>query len=126
MTSSTERPPMWIGHVAMKVPDIDATRIFFLELGMREIENMEHLAILEMRAGTHLIVQATNEPVVPGKGAPFDLMVEDVEAMHARLTEAGLAPGPLESNPVHQYFLIREPGGHDLQVNSSHNSGLPV
>jgi catechol 2,3-dioxygenase-like lactoylglutathione lyase family enzyme len=120
------RPPMWIGHVVLKVPDVSATKEFLVTLGMRVAESFDDLAILEMRAGTHLLIQRAEDPVEPGVECPFDLMVEDIEATRGNLVDAGLLPGEIESNRVHQFFLIREPGGHDILFNSSHNTGLPV
>ena len=120
------RPPMWVGHISMKVPDVAASKTFLMAMGMRDVEPFEHMAILEMRAGTHLIIQAAEDPVEPGTEAPFDLMVDDIDAYRAQLEVAGLNPTEMESNPVHKYFFVREPGGHDVLVNSSHNTGLPV
>lgn len=117
---------MWIGHVGLKVADVFATKAFFMALGMRDVEPFDDFAILEMRAGTHLIIERAEKPVQSGTQSPFDLMVDDIEATHASLINAGLSPGKIEANRVHQFFRIREPGGHDIQFNSSHNTGLPV
>ena len=120
------RPPMWIGHVVLNVPDVSASKEFLVTLGMRVAESFDDVAILEMRAGTHLIIQRAQNPAEPGIECPFDLMVDDIKATHERLLDAGLSPGEIKSNRVHQFFLIREPGGHDILFNSSHNTGLPV
>jgi hypothetical protein len=53
-----EKPPVWVGHVGRN----------------------EHVAVLEMRGGTHLILLPGT--VTPG-AAPFDLMVDDLDATHA-------------------------------------------
>ena len=86
----------------------------------------DKIAILELRAGTHLIVQATAEPIAPGTLAPFDLMVDDVEAMHATLEGAGLNPSELDVGRIHTSFTVAEPNGYLIKYNSSHNTGLPV
>lgn len=117
---------MWIGHVSIDVPDVQASKEFFMKLGMRDVVPLEEVAILELRAGTHLIIQKAKAAIPEGSDAGFDLMVDDVDATHARLVGAGLEPGPIQENNVHRYFLIREPGGHDVTFNSSHNTGLPV
>ncbi|MFV2090481.1 MAG: VOC family protein [Pseudomonadales bacterium] len=126
MSNSDDRPPMWIGHVSISVPDVKASKDFFIALGMRDIGPFDDFAILEMRAGTHLIIQRASDPVEHGTAVPFDLMVDDIEATHAHLASAGLEPGKIDSNRVHHYFVIEEPGGHNVLFNSSHNTGLPV
>lgn len=126
MSNSDDRPPMWIGHVSISVPDVAQSKNFFMALGMRDIGPFDDFAILEMRAGTHLIIDKAAEPIEAGASASFDLMVEDIEATHAALKSTGLQPAEIESNRVHSFFTITEPGGHQVQFNSSHNTGLPV
>ncbi len=124
---SDQRPPMWIGHTHMAVNDVAATKEFLLQLGMRDVlPEGEDFAILEIRAGTHIIVEAAKEPVEAGQPAEFDLMVEDIEAMHAELQGKGLSPSELSPGSIHTTFTISEPGGVVLKYFSSHNSGEPV
>src|SRR5262245_26080162 len=119
-----ERPPMWIGHVVLAVPDVAASKTFFLALGLRHVETTDKVAILELRGGTHLILVPTDQP---RKGrAPFDLMVDDLDATHATLTEAGLTPTPIVQREEHRLFTVVEPGGHVVPILSSHVTGLPV
>ena len=126
-TLKDQRPPMWIGHTHMAVNDVAATKAFLLELGMRDVlPDRDDFAILEIRAGTHIIVEAADEPVAAGSTAEFDLMVEDIEAMHAELSEKGLSPSELSPGSIHTTFTIAEPGGLVLKYFSSHNSGEPV
>ena len=125
---SDQRPPMWIGHVHMPVNDVVAAKQFLLDLGMRDVspKGRDDFAILEMRAGTHVIVEAAEVPVEPGTAADFDLMVEDVEATHAALAAKGLSPSELSPGSIHTTFTIAEPGGVVIKYFSSHNSGEPV
>lgn len=65
-----------------------------------------------------------------GRTEPYDLgdgyghiavSVEDVEAEHARLTAAGLAPRKLvdfrnEGVPVAKFFFIADPDGYQIEV----------
>ena len=73
-----QRPPMWIGHTHMAVNDVAATKAFLLELGMRDVfPDGEDFAILEIRAGTHIIVEAAKEPVASGQSAePGELQLK--------------------------------------------------
>jgi catechol-2,3-dioxygenase len=122
-----ERPPMWIGHVQMEVPDVAAAKEFFLKLGMRDVfPDASEIAILELRAGTHLIVQESQAPVVKSTPAAFDLMVEDIEATHASLEQNGFKPSELLRGRIHTTFKVTEPNGHVITYLNSHNTGLPV
>jgi len=91
---------------------------------MRPLMERETFAILELRAGTHLILE--QREVAQDGQAEFDLMVDDIEATHARFREAGLAPSELEPGNIHTAFTVRDPGGVEIKINSSHASGEPV
>jgi hypothetical protein len=128
MTDKTPdpRPIYAFGHVEMKVEDIGASGKFFLDIGLREVVIDDNFIILEVRGGTHLILVSTEVPVEPGAKAPFDLMVDDVPPVHKLFTDLGLDPSKIEDNGIHKYFIVREPGGHDVTVNSTHATGLPI
>ena len=121
-----ERPAVWVGHVLLFVADLAKTKAYFLGLGMRDAEPDASVGVLELRGGTHLLLLPSTNPVVPGTRAPFDLMVDDIDASHRAFVERGLNPSPIQSNPTHRFFLLREPNGYDVVVNSSHVTGLPV
>ena len=120
------RPPTWVGHVTIHAADIPATKQFFLELGMRDVEPTAPVGILELRGGTHLLVLPAEEPVATGTPAPFDLMVDDVDAAHRHCAEAGLAPSEINTRMYHRSFTVASPSGHAVTVNSTHVSGEPV
>lgn len=127
MTASDPRPEVWIGHTTMHVPDVSATRSFFLSLGMRDVVLTDGgIAILELRGGTHLVLQKSEDRVPENTPAPFDLMVDDLEASREKYTAVGLQPGSIQKNPIHHYFTIEEPGGHVVTINSSHVTDQPV
>lgn len=124
MKSADERPPVWVGHVTLTTPDIRATHRFMEQLGMRPIASGDGFAVLELRGGTHLLL-------LPGSGpasgdAYFDLMVEDLDATHARLRALGLAPSEIEPGRIHRSFHVRAPSGHSITFNSNHVSDQPV
>jgi catechol 2,3-dioxygenase-like lactoylglutathione lyase family enzyme len=117
---------VWIGHTLLAVPDVEASKTFFLKLGLRHVETTDTVAILELRGGTHLILVPAKKPAAPGAAAAFDLMVDDLDATHAALMAAGLAPSAIEAGTIHRAFTVMEPGGHRITINSSHVSGRPV
>ena len=120
------RPGVWIGHVVLQVPEPARSRQFFIGLGMRDLGHDGQVAILELRGGTHLLLLPTVASVAAGTPAPFDLMVDDLEASREQLSRLGLAPSRIEESEYHRFFTIPEPGGYLVTVHSSHVSGSPV
>jgi catechol 2,3-dioxygenase-like lactoylglutathione lyase family enzyme len=125
MSEPDRRPSIWVGHVVLSVPDVGKSLEFFSRLGMRDLGNDGAVAILELRGGTHLILVPGDAP----KGdadAPFDLMVDDLDAAHRRFNAEGMKPSEIAEGPFHRYFMLEAPSGHSVTVNSSHASGEPV
>ncbi|MYA50658.1 MAG: VOC family protein [Chloroflexi bacterium] len=118
------RPPVWVGHVSMATANLAESQTFMEELGMRPMFRNESVAIFELRGGTHLVLVA-DENARAGD-APFDLMVEDLDATHADFAERGLSPSPIERGRIHNSFTVTEPGGGRITVDSTHVSSLPV
>src|SRR5262245_37826847 len=123
MAPRDRRPPVWVGHVLLKTPDVPATLDFMKKLGMRYIADGEDFAVLGLRGGTHLLLLASDEP--QSGTADFDLMVEDLDATRAQLSELGLAPSAVEKGKIHDSFQITSPSGHRLVFHSSHVSAEP-
>ena len=119
------RPPVWIGHVVLQTDRLAETEQFMRMIGMRSVVQRSQVAVLELRGGTHLVL-------TPGTGAvpreaPFDLMVEDLEATHQRFVELGLDPTPIgTASASHRTFSVREPAGSVITFMSNHVSGQPV
>ena len=124
MTADNQRPEVWVGHIEMETDQLEASESFMITLGMRPIFKTDEIAILELRAATHLVLVAKDD--IKPSDASFDLMVDDLGATHGRLTEAGLSPSDIEEGRIHSWFTVRDPSGHIITVNSSHASGLPV
>jgi len=126
MSGRDPRPAVWIGHALLPTSDLPAARAWYEKLGMRFITEGESFAVLELRGGTHLVLLRAEAPIPAGAPAPFDLMVEDIEASHRRFRELGLEPTELERGPIHTAFRLRDPSGYAVTVNSSHVSDQPV
>ena len=94
--------------------------------GLRPIVTRDELAVLELRGGTHVVVRHSEQPPAPGTGAPFDLMVDDVDATHRDYTEKGLSPSEIRRGRIHDSFDVAGPDGWAFTVNSSHASGQPI
>jgi catechol 2,3-dioxygenase-like lactoylglutathione lyase family enzyme len=115
------RPPVWIGHARLSVSDLDRSADFWRTVGMREIERNEQIVVLELRGGTHLVLRPGRPPSTAD--APFDLMVEDLEATHAEWERLGLNVSPIDRGRIHSAFVLRDPDGNTVTVNSSHVVG---
>ena len=126
MSKVDERPPVWIGHIFLTVPDVRKFATFMRKRGMRDIGQSESIVVLELRGGTHLLLAPADGAIVTGTKAPFDLMVDDIEASHEKFKELGLLPTTIEKDRFHRSFTMLDPSGYEITVNSSHVSNLPV
>lgn len=120
------RPPMAVGHVSLRVRNVAASATFFDRLGLRPVFRGSDIAIFELRGGTHLLLFPTRAAVKKDRAAPFDLMVDDIVAARRSLERKGLGPTPLDRGRIHDSFVLREPSGWRITVNSTHASGRPV
>jgi catechol 2,3-dioxygenase-like lactoylglutathione lyase family enzyme len=122
------RPALAIGHVSLRVSDVERAAAFYETLGLRPVMKSPGLAICELRGGTHLMLFRARGTPRKGPVRSFDFMVDDVDAFRARLAAAGLAPADLrdDARGGHRYFEVSDPDGHALTVFSSHTSGRPV
>jgi hypothetical protein len=121
-----QRPPVAVGHVHLSVSDVGAAAHWLETVGLRPIVTQDELAVLELRGGTHVVVRRAEQPPEPGARAPFDLMVDDVDATHRDYAEKGLSPSPIRRGRIHDAFDLADPDGWAFTVNSSHASGRPI
>jgi catechol 2,3-dioxygenase-like lactoylglutathione lyase family enzyme len=115
-----ERPPVWIGHAALRVADVGRATEFWERIGLRKVFGGDEIGIFELRGGTHLVL-------VPSADAPdearFDLMVDDVRATHDSWAAAGMDVTDIEHGDIHDHFFVRDPDGRAIVVNSTHVVG---
>ncbi len=121
--SSDPRPDVAVGHIHLDVNDVTSEYGFFLKHGMREILKRDNFAILELRGGTHLILQKAEEQVDSGMRTPFDLMVDDIDSAHSKYVDDGLKTSEIERGTIHDSFTVTTPTGYVIPVNSSHVAG---
>lgn len=127
MDSST-RPPIAIGHVSLRVADVPRASAFYTELGLRPVWQQPSMAILELGGGTHLMLFQAKRAPKAGAAHSFDFMVADVDALRARLTDAGMETTEPAEDRVsgHRWFQARDPDGHLLRIYSDHTEGRAV
>src|SRR5215469_2304821 len=124
--TTDQRPPVAVGHVRLNVTDVGAAARWLESVGLRPIVTMDDLAVLELRGGTHVVVRRAEQPPAPGTGAPFDLMVDDIEATHCNYAGKRLSPSPIRRGRIHDSFDLAGPDGWAFTINSSHASGKPI
>lgn len=88
------------------------------QLGMRGIFRGDEVAVLELRGGTHLVL-IEDAQAEPGQ-ADFDLMVEDIDAAYADFSAREFQVSEMREGRIHNSFTLTEPGGHQIEVNSTH------
>lgn len=113
-----QRPRFGIGHMGMAAADVAGLTDFYTKIGMRLVVNMGRMAILELRGGTHLILQSGQ----PGT-TTLDLIVDDIDETRAVLETAGANPTAIQRGNPHDRFTATDPEGNTLVVNSNHAMG---
>jgi catechol 2,3-dioxygenase-like lactoylglutathione lyase family enzyme len=124
--SVDERPALWVGHVVLATHDVLRSSAFYLDLGLRQVHEpraSDGIAELEMRGGTHLVLVLDPDARTDGRGAPFDLMADDLDALHDKIEAGGSEVSAIERGG-HASFTFRDPDGYIVTVNDSHVSGL--
>ena len=122
-SATDDRPPIWAGHLGpLVVADLDEAVDFYRHLGFRPATRRDDLVSLEMRGGTHLVLlRGEEEPA--GQEAPFDLMVEDLQAFRVSIVSAGIDASPIEEAGAHHRCWVTDPGGHRIRIHDSHVVG---
>ena len=118
-TGEDRRPRFGIGHMAITAADVDTMTNFYTAIGMRLVVNMGRMSIVELRGGTHLIIQS-GEPGV----ATLDLIVDDIDETRAVLEAEGSSPSVIQRGNPHDRFIATDPEGNTLVVNSNHAIGV--
>ena len=121
-----QKPPVAVGHVRLPATDVAAAAWWLETVGLRPIFQDTDLAVLEFRGGTHVVVRRPEQPPVIGTAAPFDLMVDDIEAARRDYAAKGLRPSEISRGRIHDSFHLAGPDGHDFTVTSSHAGGRAV
>ena len=121
-----QRPPVAVGHVRLPTSNVADAARWLESVGLRPIFEDAELAVLEFRGGTHVVVRKAEEAPQAGTTAPFDLMVDDIEAARRNYAARGLGPSDISRGRIHDSFHVAGPDGYDFTVNSSHAGGRPV
>jgi catechol 2,3-dioxygenase-like lactoylglutathione lyase family enzyme len=130
-------PGLAVAHLVFKVADLKISCQFYSNLGLPPfaIIEDEHVAIVELRGGTHLLLlegEADMAESVTGQfhkrlSEQFDLMIEgkgldELRKYRSELISRGIAAGeiPDEMFYGHHLFSIKDPDGHGITIYTSH------
>lgn len=116
---SDQLPRFAIGHVSIPVNNVDHLTDFYTSVGLRLVVNMGRASILELRGGTHIILQAGR-----GGQATLDLIVDNIDDTHKVVAAAGAEVTPIRRGNPHDSFDAIDPEGNELRVHSTHAIGL--
>jgi hypothetical protein len=117
---SGARPPVAVGHVFLSATAVAAAATWLERVGLRPIFKGDEVAVLELRGGTHLVVTPAERPPAKGSAAPFDLMVDDIEAARLAFAADGLKPTRIRHGSIHASFRLAGPDGYIFTIVSSH------
>src|SRR5205823_4597476 len=84
---------------------------FYRDLGLRQVHEPranDGIAELEMRGGTHLVLVLDTDARTDGRVAPFDLMADDLDALHDKIEAGGAEVSAIERGG-HASFTFRDP-----------------
>lgn len=106
-----------ISAVTVVVDDMARSVRFYEALGFERLYGGESASFTSYRVGAGYLNLAPREEVgeVAGWGRTI-FYVEDVDAMYARVVEAGFVPEfePRDATWGERYFHVRDPDGHEL------------
>ncbi len=112
----------------LRVASPERAAAFYERLGLRPVWVRPDLAILELRGGTHLLLFPSTRQRGTDREATFDLMADDLDAMHQRARRRRLVPSAIDSEERsgHRFFTVQDPDGHRVTIYSSHTEGRAV
>src|SRR5580704_1139601 len=130
-------PGLAVAHLVFKVADLKRSCQFYANLGLPPfaIIEDEHVAIVELRGGTHLLLlegEADMAESVTGQfhqrlSEQFVLMIEgkgldELRKYRSELISRGIAAGEIPDEAVfgHYLFCIKDPDGNGITIYTSH------
>ena len=114
-----KRPLAATGHLMLRATGARAAAERLVEVGVRQIMIRDGFAVLELRGGTHIVVQEARAEGMTD--APFDLMYDDLDAAHASFREQGFSVSEIrDSGRVHRSFQAVAPEQYRIRVLDSH------
>jgi lactoylglutathione lyase len=103
--------PVGINHVALEVGDLDEALAFWERIFGKLTVRGSNPGMAFIDLGDQFVALARGRTQPPDTGRHFGLVVDDKEAVRARVREAGIEVGP---GPGHLRF--KDPWGNNIEV----------
>ncbi|WP_320663353.1 VOC family protein [Prochlorococcus sp. MIT 1223] len=117
-----------LGHIAIRVKDVDRAKSFYIKLGMRLIWDDQDWCYLE--AGPTNDGLALLGPGYKAAGPHFAFHFTDrkeVELLHSELSESGVSVGSLHDHrDGTASFYLKDPEGNWLEMLYEPPEGIPT
>ena len=113
-------PTVGVAHVVLYTDRMTESAQFMRTVGMVPVFDGSQVSVFELRGGTHLLLTRARRRIRPKTEAPFDLMVDDIDAAREDCRRAGLRPSRPGRSHVHRSFTISGPDGYVITITSSH------
>lgn len=123
------------GHIVIPVQDMRASLDFYARIGLPTFLELDGLALIELRGGTHVILaegvegmEASRYGQMPAEtGERLDLMLDtdaksDLEAFRQDLIGKGIEASAVNESAYfgHWFFHVRDPDGNVIFIYTSH------
>lgn len=92
------------GVVEVVGPDLDRSLAFYIALGFTLLRRSDAFAVVDWQGQRLFLAENRDAPTAP-RWANLRIMVDDVDALAARLAAVGIAP---LSAPSDQYYGLRD------------------
>ncbi len=126
------------GHIVVLVENIKDSISFYEAIGLPAHMQLEHLAIIEMRGGAHILIMEKGSEASKGltpsqyggqdkeKNEAFDFLIkgntkEELELFRTELLSNGVEVSELNKGEFgHYLFSVTDPDGHNIYIYTSH------
>lgn len=116
-----------LGHVAVRVKDVERAKSFYIKLGMKLVWDEQDWCYLEVGSGKDGL--ALLGPTYKAAGPHFAFHFSnksEVETAHQQLMEAGVQVGALhEHRDGTSSFYLKDPEGNWLEMLFQPSEGIP-
>jgi hypothetical protein len=128
MNLRNERPLVALGHAFTALPHFERSVERVLKLGFRKIIQTPSVCVVELRGGTHIVMQPKEGEQNDGEPFDFgpDLMYDNIDDARKLFISAGFSCSEISRGSIHDEFWAEAPENFRIHVNSSHTSGFPV
>jgi catechol 2,3-dioxygenase-like lactoylglutathione lyase family enzyme len=108
--------------VAVPVTDADRAKAFYVSIGFnadhdhRVSDELRFVQLTPPGSGCSIALGEGISPMAPGSLQGLQLVVSDIEAAHAMLSEAGVDHGEVQEFPWGRFVFFSDPDGNGWAI----------